>query len=295
MKRQHGLDPLFIVGAPRSGTSLLYKALCLHPATGYISNWVRRFPGIPQLAALNRMARRCPGMQRAVWFGKDSNAYVYASPRSWLARAFPMPVEGEPVYSRCGIAQPSGAHVLRSAFSAIQRYGGGDCMVSKRIANNQRIGLLREAFGQARFVEIIRDGRAVAYSLSKVDWWPSSVVWWYGGSPLRWRQEGGDPWELCARDWVEEVRAVEDGLAAVPAASVLRVRYEHLVRDLVPVLTELARFAGLPADHRWCQRLEQLQRPVAAESWRHRLAPGDLATIERIQAPTLRRRGYDVS
>ncbi|MBV9253816.1 MAG: sulfotransferase, partial [Actinobacteria bacterium] len=37
-------QPLFLVGAPRSGTSLLYKALCLHPDAAYISNWVNRFP-----------------------------------------------------------------------------------------------------------------------------------------------------------------------------------------------------------------------------------------------------------
>jgi hypothetical protein len=295
--------PLFIVGAPRSGTSLLYKALCLHPAVGYISNWVRRYPGIPQLAVLNRVARRFPGLQWATWFGSDSNAYVYSSPRSWARRAFPMPVEGEPLYSRCGIpgqaghVPPEAAHAqitaLRSAFASLQRYGGGDCVVSKRIANNSRIGLLHHAFPQARFVEIIRDGRAVAYSLARVDWWPSSVIWWYGGSPKQWQEEGGDPWELCARSWVEEVEAVEAGLAALPHESVLRIRYEHLVRALVPTLSELARFAGLPPDARWSQRLGQLERPVADEAWRHRLAPTDLATIERVQSPTLRRRGYD--
>jgi sulfotransferase family protein len=294
---------LFIVGAPRSGTSLVYKALCLHPATGYISNWVRRYPGIPQLAVLNRAARLVPGIQRAVWFGKDSNAYVYSWPRSVMKRAFPMPVEGGRLYARYGIPDPCGDPVrsvshdqvaaLRSCLYAIQRYGGGDCLVSKRIINNPWIGFLHEAFPQARFIEIIRDGRAVAYSLSRVEWWPTSVVWWYGHSPLRWEQEGGDPWELCARHWVREVQAIEDGLAALPQESVFRIRYEHLVQDLVPVMRELARFVGLRNDVRWSQRLEQLQC-LRKEAWRHQLAPSDLAAIERIQAPTLRRRGYDV-
>jgi hypothetical protein len=30
--------PLFLVGVPRSGTTLLYKLLCLHPDVAYISN-----------------------------------------------------------------------------------------------------------------------------------------------------------------------------------------------------------------------------------------------------------------
>lgn len=300
----HG--PLFIVGAPRSGTTLLYKALCLNPAAGYISNWVRRYPKVPQLAFLNRMARCFPKMQRAVWFGKDSNAYVYGSPRSNLERAFPMPVEGEPLYSHCGTAHypqqdarmverdQRTALALRSSFAAVQRYGGGQCLVSKRIANNQRIPLLHDAFPQARFIEIIRDGRAVAYSLSKVDWWPDSHVWWYGGSPRQWEEEGGDPWELCARDWVEEVQALEDGLSTVPEESVRTIHYERLVHELVPVLAEVASFAGFPEDTRWLRRVGELQRPAATQAWRHRLPEHHIATIERIQSPTLRRRGYDV-
>ena len=52
--------PVFLVGAPRSGTTLLYKALCLHPAVSYISNWHRRVPGVDAVAALNRVPRAGP-------------------------------------------------------------------------------------------------------------------------------------------------------------------------------------------------------------------------------------------
>jgi len=98
------LAPLFIVGAPRSGTSLLYKLLCLHPRAAWISNWGRRAPGQPALAMLNRLAPRLPATRRRAWFGADGgNAYVYGRPRPLVERLFPMPVEGEPVYRRCGV------------------------------------------------------------------------------------------------------------------------------------------------------------------------------------------------
>src|SRR6266542_2501848 len=118
------LAPLFIVGAPRSGTSLLYKLLCLHPRAAWISNWGRRAPGQPALAMLNRLAPRLPATRRRAWFGADG-------------------------------------------------------------------------------------GNAYAYSLSRVDWWEDGVVWWYGQTPRRWREEGRDPWELCALHWVRELAAVE--------------------------------------------------------------------------------------
>src|SRR3712207_4675195 len=93
-------SPLFLVGPARSGTSLLYKVLCLHPDASYVSNWLARFPSQTRLAALNRVARRYPELQRSVWFGQDgANAYVYGRRRALRERMFPMPVEGEPLFA----------------------------------------------------------------------------------------------------------------------------------------------------------------------------------------------------
>ena len=86
-------------------------------------------------------------------------------------------------------------------------------------------------FPDARFVSLVRDGRAVAVSLSHVDWWATSRVWFYDGTPVQWAAEGRDPWELCARNWVEELDAVDAGLAQVPEDQVLHVRYEDLLGD----------------------------------------------------------------
>src|SRR6202035_2477728 len=101
-------------------------------------------------------------------------------------------VEGEPLFRHCGMVQFEWEHeatpleqqkALRRSFSAIRRSSGAVVVVNKRIANNRRIPQLLAAFPDARFVSIVRDGRAVAYSLSRVDWWDDDIVWWYGGTP----------------------------------------------------------------------------------------------------------------
>src|SRR5688572_23205538 len=63
---------LFLLGAARSGTTLLYKALCLHPDVAYISNWTRKAPAAPVLAVLNRLPPYAPATRRAVWFGPEA-------------------------------------------------------------------------------------------------------------------------------------------------------------------------------------------------------------------------------
>lgn len=290
--------PVFLVGAPRSGTSLVYKALCLHPRVSYISNWVRRVPAVPQLAVFNRAATLMPDLRVRAWFGGGDNAYVYGHRRPLWERAFPMPVEGEPVYARAGVGDGGAVNGkidverLRRSISAVRRAGGGTTFVNKRVANNRRIPLLLEAFPAARFVEIVRDGRAVALSLANVDWWPDSVVWWCGVTPRQWEAQGGNPWELCARTWVEELHAAEQGLRAVPERQRLSISYEQLVRDPETTLSGVAVFAGLdPAapGRRW---LEGVTFPDRNDAWRQRLDASAIATIEAVEGDDLRRHGY---
>lgn len=293
--------PTFLVGPARSGTSLLYKLLCLHPDAAYMSNYVRRVPALPELAVLNRLARRLPDRRHAAWFGGDGNAYVYGRRRSRLDWAFPGPVEGEPVFRHCGLVEyddetplppAEQARRLRATFDRLLRAGGGRQVVNKRIANNRRIPELLEAFPQARFVSLVRDGRDVALSLSKVDWWADGRVWFYGGTPRQWAAEGRNPWELCARNWVEELDAVETGLGHVPSEQVLAVRYEDVVAAPHRQLRRIAEFAGLAPSIEWDRGLDRMSFPSEGERWRKAFDAETLALVEAVQGTHLRKLGY---
>lgn len=288
-------EALFILGAPRSGTSLLYRTLALHPDAAWISNYGRRLPALPEVAVLNRLARRLPRRRQRVWFGpQGDNAYRYGERRGLTDRLFPQPVEGEPVFERRGVLQGLEGHAstpeqrrLRTDAARLTRAAGGRVLVSKRIGHNRRVGLLDEIFPGARFVVVSRDGRAVVRSLLAVDWWPDSPVWWYGGTPRDWIAAGGDPHQLAAHHWVREVAAIEAGLAGVPPARVLRVRYEDLVTAPQVELDRVAGFAGLAPDPRWHAALRQIRFPD-----RNR-APRDVdPAVAEIQADTLRELGY---
>jgi sulfotransferase family protein len=300
--------PLFLVGPARSGTSLLYKVLCLHADAAFVSNWVARFPSVERLAVLNRLAGTFGKTRRRVWFGEESsNAYVYGRRRRVGERLFPMPVEGEPVYAAAGIPEFAAqftdlsgeplercARELRSAAERIRRASGGTVFINKRIANNRRIPLLCKVFPNARFVALVRDGRAVSLSLSRVDWWEDGYVWWYGGTPRQWAAEGCDPWELCARNWVEELAAIEEGLVSVPPDRVLRLTYETFVDDPHDSLEKIARFAGLRNSASWRRAVDEIGFPNRNEAWRSALDERAIRTITDVQAETLEAHGYAI-
>jgi hypothetical protein len=291
---------VFILGPPRSGTSLVHKVLCLHPSTSYISNWVARVPNRPEIAAVNRVARWMPQMRQQSWFDRSGNAYVYGARRSLVRRAFPKPVEGEPVYTACGIDKAGHSENrsqsiqrLRDRITRIHTFSGHSShFVNKRVANNRRVQLLTEAFPEARFIALVRDGRAVAYSLSRVDWWPDQLVWWYGDTPRHWEAQGGDPWELCAKDWVHELTAMEAGLADVDDDKKLLIRYEDLVTDPVASFTQLADFSGFPPSAEWNGRVAELTFPNKNTAWQDRLPESAAQTILQIQREHLERYDY---
>lgn len=293
-------SPVFVLGAPRSGTSLLFSCLSLHPDAAWISNWVRRFPQAPALALLNRIPGRFPDRRHELWFGRDGdNAYVFDNARSVISKLFPVPAEGEPLFSRAGVGDTSDtaergvATKLAKELTAVRRFSGGRVLVNKRIANNRRVALLRAAFPSARFVHLVRDGRAVASSLRQVGWWPDERMWWLDGSTVATLEAAGhDGWDLAARHWVEELGAIEAGLSHVATDRQLEQRYEDLVADPVATLTRIAEFAGLGRDASWSRAVGRVQFPNRSEGWRRRLDDETVARIEAHQRPQLEQHGY---
>lgn len=294
------LAPVFIVGAGRSGTTLLYKMLCLHPDIAWISNYVARLPSLSWLSVLNRVTRLSGKIRRSIWFGKDSNAY-FTNHKS-IMRAFPSPVEGERIFRRCGIPRFPGVSwriseaqekCIKVTFEKIRLFQGCKVFLSKRTANNRRIPQLYKAFSGARFIHIIRDGRAVANSLLRVGWWMDhNVWWWHQKSPRQWQAEGKKPIEMAARNWVEEVREIQSGLEAVPCDQVFEVRYENLPLNLENILKKVIHFVGIDVETYWVDEVKSLQIGSRNVHWRKNMGQEEIAILLRIQSELLNQLGY---
>jgi len=287
---------VFILGPARSGTSLLYRLLALHPDVAFISNWNSRFPRVAAISAFQRVTRSSRSLRRQ-WFRADGNAYVYGHKRPLSERLVPAPVEGEPVFASAGVnedgttGRPDAVDALRNRFTRISQFAGGTHFINKRVANNRRIALIHRSFPEAHFVTIMRDGRAVALSLSRVHWWPSSTVWWADETPTEWAERGNDPWELCAGNWVHEVDAIEEGLADIPNEQQTTIRYETLVADPCEQLTRVAESIGLPLDESWLNAVRSVPLPDN-DHWKTELSDSAIRTITDVQRTTLQRLGY---
>ena len=287
----------FLVGAGRSGTTLLYKLLCLHPKVAYISNYESRTDWIPYGVA-SRLTSHRLGAKVNSWFDRGRNASF--TQRPLRKRIFPTPAEGEAVYERRGIPlfprQGDPAAIdgegLRGDFDKIRRRMGAEIMLSKRTANNRRIPILESIFPEARYVHVIRDGREVADSLTKVDWWRQHVLWWDGRTAEQLERCGEERLAIAARNWAYEMNELQKGLASVPPDRILEVRYDQVLSDPVGQMHTILRFLGVRPTEEYEDAILSLRLYSRPSAWQTRWSADQLEMVMREVRPLLHTLGY---
>ena len=296
---------VFLLGAGRSGTTLLYKMLSIHRNVAYLSNYQNRYPNWPALAYLQYMLNQFPEYKRRTWFKEHGNAY-FNERRVWLHSMVPTPSEAESVYASCSIPrtpvddyrlQPQAAKCLQDRFERIRRISRGEVLLTKRTANNRRVSILKQIFPDAKYIHLIRDGRAVAYSLLNVSWWNSHVLYWAGKSPQQMAAEGFNSLELAARNWVEEMGALEQGTALIQSSRLLEVRYDELLHNPCEQLQRILNFMEVTTekDTTYWKSIESLHLAPKQEAWIRNWTDSELRLVQNLQGDTLRRWGFEIN
>jgi hypothetical protein len=135
-----------------------------------------------------------------------------------------------------------------------------------------------------RVIHLVRDGRAVSWSSMK-------------------HLKIGP--EVAARSWIADNRASERARRYFPSHQWMRLRHEDLCANPDETLRRVHGFIGLPSrngfhdfratDHHIIgnqMRLSSTSEIRLDESWKQALAPGQMATIDRLVSPLNRRYGY---
>lgn len=269
------MNNIFLLGAGRSGSTLLYKLLSMHPEVGYISSYNNALPNFLPTAYINRWAANRIHLKRQVWFEKNGNAHGFQ--RNFMHRLMPWPVEGENIYARAGIPlfgdakhdlNEASAQQLYKTMQKLAQQQGVDVMLSKRVANNRRIPWLKKAFPEAKFIHLVRDGRDVAYSFSQVSWWNEQTrIWWANKTMQEMNHDGWSNLSVTAKTWVEAVRTVENDLESIHPDQILRINYEDLLAQPMLVLNKILAFMHLKNYSAYAKEIESLNLHPVSPKW----------------------------
>ena len=288
----------FVIGTGRCGSTLLHEILCRHPDVGFVSNIEDRIGAARFTDRFNGpLYRRLPPR----WTEKGRLRFAPSEAYRALAREVsPLLVE-PPRDLVAADATPAIAPALRTFFErrrAAQRVP----VFSHKLTGWPRVGLLDAVFAEARFLHVVRDGRAVAASWLEMPWWRGDQGpegWHWGPLPeayaSEWDSSGRSQVVLAGIGWKLLLDAFD--LAALPivAERWLEVRYEDLLAEPRAVMTRVLDHHG----RAWTPTFERSFAryrfdAAAATRFRTALAPADLDRLTASLAAHLDRRGYRV-
>lgn len=243
--------PVFIIAAPRSGSTMLFELLARSPDAATVGGESHEiFESIPALHPANR------GWHSNRLTAADATPDVVAALRANFANN---------LRDRDGNAAPATARLLE-----------------KTPKNAMRIPFLAAAFPGARFIFLTRDARQNASSI--LDAWRSQLFVTYSELP-GW--ERGEKWSLAlVPGWRElhdlplaevaarQLRTINehalDDLSALAPDRWMLVTYDEVLADPNATAARLCKFAGM----RWTDHVTELPNsrhtltPPSPDKWR---------------------------
>lgn len=287
----------FMISNGRSGSTLVHELLARHPEVGFVSNLEDRIPGLPAAAGRynNALYRRVPTTLTR------KGRLRYAPSEAWRAlgrEVSPMLVRSSRDLVAAD-AMPWVADRFRRFFGERADAQAKPVFLHK-LTGWPRSGFIRAVFPDARFIHVVRDGRAVVASDLRVPWWrgwagPEHM----GCGPLseadlaEWEASGRSFPVLAGLSWRIEMDAMVAARELVPADQWLDVRFEDVLDDPPSRFKSMLAFLGLEADPRFDAALARTHfQADRKDAFRAELHPADVAALDASLDGHLRRWGY---
>lgn len=272
-------SPVFVVGMPRSGTTLLRMRLAqsgvaIPPETHYLTRWCRGEPGTGLQPASGRSAfERMSTDPAFVNFALDPADILNELERTPFSRR----------------------DVLDVILHLWARREGLPRAGEKTPGHYAHLDTLLSWFPDARVVFLVRDPRAVLHSIRDAYWWHGDV-------------------ERTARRWAEASRVLR---AHEADQRVRPLSYERLAREPRTELRALWSWLDLAFDDAVVEGIQPLRRPDsrhddaqqwyqhnrsrlvapinadAVDRWRTHLKRREIAVVEHAAGEQLEARGYE--
>ena len=235
---------LFLVGCPRSGTTLLQSLLASHPEIAsfpeshlFQSLWIYRWSRLLGLASSK-------GRKQLDWFLQEIN-------QPQLLHNLPKNARFMGQYGK----------VLQAALDRATQAQDKSIWLEKSPEHVRYIRYIEASIPNAKFIHLVRNGSDVVASLYDVTHKHRQADIW------------GEPWELekCIRHWV---RSVEFSALHLNKPNHILVRYEKLVESPEVVLRELCDFIETPFSPSMLQDYGKMAEKVVLknEAWKASVA-----------------------
>jgi hypothetical protein len=284
-------QPIFVIGVGRSGSSIFHRMFCDHPHVAWLSHLCNQYVDKPHINGWMMKQLDYPIIGPYL----KSKLNPAESYRFWehYCKGFSRPfrdlyAEDVTHKTRQSIQQAM-SHMLTAK---------RDRLLIK-ITGWPRVRFLREIFNDAKFIHIVRDGRAVANSMLTVDWWCG----WQGPQNWRWgeltaaqqaifEQHNRSFVALAAIEWNLLMDNMMQAQACVSPNDFFEIRYEDFCLEPVGTFKQIIEYAELAwsADFENAIKTHKLQN--TNDKWQKELTPHQHRILNDIMHDYLIRYNY---
>lgn len=266
-------SPIFIVGAPRTGSTILYQVLTSSLAVAYVDNFAAYFYGsLPLGIRLSRFFfrdRRHASFCSRFGDTKSDGLHAPSEFGGFWYRWLPQ----NDHFADAGAISSAASSHIRHEIGTAMRIAGAPILF-KNLHVGQRLQLLSRTLPEARIIWCRRDPIATIGSILRARnalGIPAIELW--STRPHNWRKLSGlDEYRLVAAQvHLVETRIASD-IALFPVGQRKEVSYEEFMTDPARLVREMSAWLDIPIVHS-PDALEVLQRPGAKS---------DAATVAKI-------------
>lgn len=263
--------PVFVIGAARSGTSVLtslirrYLKVSVGSESQFIIRFYRRLFEYGDLRSDDRLWRLIDGIAKERCFER------------WMVSCG-FVLDRQRIFDRVAPGARGYPQVVNAIFDELARYQGMSRWGDKTLEYSHDLPVLLKLFPGARFVHIVRDGRDVALSALKASRGATNVY-------------------RAAQDWQRTLRRISHFASSLSWKQLLNLRYERLLSHPTETCLDLMDFLGI-------QRSEIVVAAIRADirsqvragdigKWRAGLSIAEQRVCEGVAGPQLRAAGYE--
>jgi hypothetical protein len=299
--------PIFIVGLPRSGTSMLYNLLCAHEQAAYITNSINTFP--EAICTIEWLRRRLNLNIRGERFLKDSIDTDFGSPSEpatlwgkWIGRDIDSLYWEEK--RLVDFSNEKIQEIHRDVRKILFSFAGADKkrFICKYPVMQTELRMVQDLFPEAHFIHILRDARPAANSLKKLYHLVNDQIGKIQHPTVKYVVPyprlkslkkyidafGPDDIRTTAHIWQDAILHVQE--VAPELNHYMEVRYEDILNNPRTSLERIFSFCNLPWPEAENKVFHREFNIIGKTHHTNKYQDYDL--IEQITGPTLKKLGY---
>ena len=264
-------SPVFVVGSPRSGTTLLVRLLRKYfninfgAESQFIIYYYKRLAKFGDLSEDRNMDCLIKKVTQERCFGRWKRQYGFSLDLDLLKRE---------------IREPTFRGLLNGIYGQFAKFAGRRRWGDKYPPHCLDMPVLEALYPDAQYIHIIRDGRDVALSFQYVDFGPKNFM-------------------QVAFFWEKYVTSAQNFGRTIGKTRFHEIRYEALLQDPVKVMSELAGFIQLEEGFQdVITRIEQqIYGDILGDNglkWKKWLTQSQIQMFEKGAGELLENLGYEV-